>query len=398
MYRSVTSCRACESARLTPVFNLGIQPLANDFCSADEEHAGYAPLKVLFCEACTLAQLSVVVDPLLLYRQYNYITSNSDSMARHFCTLANDIEHQQKATGSVLEIGSNDGRFLAYLKERGFGPVLGLDPADNLSGLARARGVETLSYLLTRASAEQAAGILGKVDNIIARHVFCHVDDWHEFLSSCEAIAHEDTLICLEVPYVYDLLKKAEFDTIYHEHTSYLSIEAMVAALKSTNLTLEDIRRYPVHGGAILLMIRKGRRWPGAPPDEVQIKAEDWRMFANKSQTKIAQLKSFVESLVQNGKTVAGYGASAKSTVWISACGFTERQIGFIADNTPQKIGKFSPGTMIPIVDEKDLLQLMPDYCVMFAWNFRDDVIEKNQEYLKAGGRFIVPSPELEVI
>ncbi len=396
MYRSVTRCRACESGRLTQVFDLGIQPLANDFCTLDEEHAGYAPLKVLFCENCTLGQLSVVVDPSLLYRHYNYITSDSLSMRDHFKQLVDDIV-DENGMGSVLEIGSNDGRLLEYFKERGFGPLLGIDPAANLCPLAAARGIQTVTAVMSRANAENAQRILTKIDIIIARHVFCHVDDWHDFLSACESIAHKDTLICLEIPYVHDLLSKAEFDTIYHEHTSYLSIEAIRAALKATGLTLERVIKYPVHGGAILLMIRKGKRLC-VPPDEVRITKEDWRAFAIKSYSKIDQLVSLVRGLAAEGKTVAGYGASAKSTVWINACHFTEKEISFITDNTPQKIGKFSPGTAIPIVDEKDLMLLAPDYCVLFAWNFKQDVLAKNQQYLKAGGRFIVPSPELEVI
>lgn len=397
MYRVVQRCRACNYSYLQQVFDLGIQPLANDFCLADDDHAGYAPLKVLFCQKCTLAQLSVVVDPNLLYRHYNYVTSNSRTMREHFKTLLRDICANNEK-GSVLEIGSNDGAFLAFMSKSGFGPVLGIDPAANLADLAAAAGVETMPNAFSRASAEDALRVLGRVDTIIARHVFCHVDDWRDFLVAVEAISHTGTLICIETPYVVDLLRKAEFDTLYHEHTSYLSINALAAALYGTGLFLDRVIHYPIHGGAILLMLRKGTVRHNAAWLEESITIGDWKAFTGAASRKIGKLKAFIDLLAEKGKTVAGYGASAKSTVWVNACEFTEKQIRFITDNTPQKIGKLSPGSNIPVVDEKELLELKPDYCIMFAWNYRDEIIEKNQAYLKQGGKFIVPSPELEVI
>ena len=146
-----------------------------------------------------------------------------------------------------------------------------------------------------------------------------------------------------------------------------------------------------------MLMIRQGLADNG-PGDEVPVTINDWKQFATASREKIQQLRAVVEDLRSQGKTVAGYGASAKSTVWINACPLTEKHLSCIFDNTPQKVGKYSPGSNIPIAHEADLLQLMPDYCILFAWNFREDCIAKNQEYLQAGGHFIIPSPDLEIV
>lgn len=406
MYIPHTYCRACDYARpaapgtksgpgekLIEVFDLGLQPLANDFQKEGGEISGHAPLKVLYCPRCSLAQLSVVVRPEIMYRNYSYITSTSKMMQDHFQQLIGDIASHTSGRG-VLEIGSNDGQLLALLQDKGYS-VLGVDPANNLANAARARGVPVQVGFF----GEDLARVLPQSDIVIARHVFCHVDDWHDFVKGLEAVSHKDSLICIEVPYVGDLLERCEFDTIYHEHLSYLSLKSVVELLRNSNLRLNKVIRYQIHGGAILLMLRH-RDFEPLPYDAFSenLTEEDWRAFAVEARNQIDRLSNTVKSLVAQGKRVAGLGASAKSTVWINACGFTKKEIAFVADNTPQKQYTFSPGTNIPVIDEGAIIRELPDYVVMWAWNYREEILEKFSLARSKGVKFIVPVSKIEVV
>jgi hypothetical protein len=401
------SCAAGPSSAptsLIPVFDLGVQPLANDFVGPTEDHAGYAPLKVLFCPRCSLAQLSVVVEPQLLYRHYAYVTSPSQMMREHFDALASTLLEEQNRSGPIVEIGSNDGLLLQHFSGRGFGNVCGIEPADNLASIATARGVLTINEFFCQKSATMARTAVGEPDFILARHIFCHVDDWRAFFVAMDALAGKDTVIAIEVPYALDQLQAVSWDQCYHEHLSYLSLKAVKALLADTPFHLHRIVRYPIHGGAILMLIRRNDCLMQPHPSVVRmlekenITADTWRQFGITASNRIGELSAMVRNLVSEGKTVVGYGASAKSTVWISACGFTRRQIRWICDATPQKQYKTSPGTDIPIVDEGALTRELPDYAILFAWNYASEVVHKEKIFWEKGGRWIVPVPQPRVI
>lgn len=405
MYKLHTHCRACGYAKpgaqgikadplekLVEVLDLGVQPLANDFRKEGESHAGYAPLKVLYCPRCSLAQLSVVVDPLILYSHYSYVTSPSQMMREHFKNLITDIAKETKGM-RVLEIGSNDGRMLKMMKEGGGYEVCGVDPATNLAVIAESQGVPTRVGFF----GSDLAMNLGQYDIVIARHVFCHVDDWRDFVRGLELVSHLETLVCIEVPYAGDTIANCEFDTIYHEHLSYLTLNAVRALLEDTDLRLYKTIRYNIHGGAILLMLRhKDKCVITVPVDDIT--SQHWQTFAKNAYDQIGNLRSAITNLRLEKKRVAALGASAKSTVWISACGFNLQDISFIADNTPQKQWTFSPGTDIPVVDEGAILRDLPDYLIIFCWNYLAECLEKFAAVRAKGVKFIVPVPMVKVI
>ncbi len=423
MYKNHTHCRACglgkpsiptlkvstaagpdvAAQQLVPVMDLGLQPLANDFADMLDEHAGFAPLKVMLCPRCNLSQLSIVVNPKDLYRHYSYVTSKSETMNLHFHNLMGDIM-DESGFGSVVEIGSNDGTLLRKMRMDGFGPVMGIDPAENLCAISTANGVDNICSMFGFDSAQKALDHMGQPHIIIARHVFCHIDDWRNAIKCMEMLADKETAIFIEVPYVMDMLKDGSFDTIYHEHLSYLNVRSMEYALKESKLHLHAIKRYPIHGGAIVMTLRRND-WADSPDESVawflseeRSGVEEWRKFSQESEVRIMQLGGLVRNLVSEGKTIVGYGASAKSTVWINACGFTRKEIKYICDNTPQKQYKVSPGTNIPICDDGALTRDLPTHALCWAWNFRDEIIEKEQIFRKHGGKWIFPTPNVEVI
>lgn len=406
MYTEHNHCRACGYARpgtpgtkccegvyLETVLDLGIQPLANDFCRQGEERSGYAPLKLLVCPSCGLGQLSVVVRPEILYRRYSYVTSTSKMMQDHFSSLLALIQDETEGR-DVLEIGSNDGRFLSVLKNEGYN-VLGVDPAANLAKVAEQNGIHTQQGFF----GEDLSRILPPSDIVIARHVFCHVPDWHDFIRGLESITHRDSVIFIEVPYARDLIQKFEFDTIYHEHLSYLTLRSVEALLRSSRLQLQKVIEFPIHGGAVVLVIRR-RDCDRAEEFKIEesISMSDWRDMGNFARQQIGRLRQSVVELRNSGKRIAGLGASAKSTVWVNACGFSREEILFIADCTPQKQWTTSPGSDIPITDEGAILRELPDYVIMWAWNYREEILAKFSRARELGVKFIVPIPSIEII
>jgi len=417
MYKPVTICRACgfgtpttppgiksetPPEKLIEVFDLGIQPLANDFTKPGEEQKGYAPLKVLFCPVCTLAQLSVVVKPEILYSNYPYITSRSQTMVDHFHQLWGAIMSECKPE-SVVEIGSNDGLFLQFCRTSGASAVTGIDPAENLKPDTNS-GITTITSLFDEQSAAIARGAMPPVDVVVARHVFAHVDDWKAFVRNLDLLAQKETLVVIECPYVLDLLEGVELDTIYHEHLSYLSLKAVQALLRHTPFHLHKVQKFSIHGGAIVLMLRRNdsAAYPDASVEEFldreSISARSWLEFGRQAEAKMESLRLLVMQKVLNGSKVCGFGASAKSTVWVNACGFTNKDISFIADSTRQKWGCTSPGSDICIVDEGALSRERPDYAVLFAWNFLESVKQTQARYLERGGKFIVPLREIQMV
>lgn len=403
MYTLHTVCRACGSKSLTPVVNLGLQPLANDFRREDEEHAGYAPLSVLFCYRCTLAQLSVVVRPDILYSQYPYVTSKSHMMQDHFDALTRDILTEIKP-GSVVEIGSNDGFYLEFLRRCGFGNVVGIDPAANLAQRAQDTGILTINDFFGPDSAKSAREAAGSVDLIVARHVFCHVDDWKGFVKSLDLLASKDTLICIEVPRTRNQIASVSFDQIYHEHLSYLTLTALGWLLSESPFHIHRVCEYDIHGGALLIMIRRND-YRAIPHPSVEkfffsdsITLEMWKEFASEAEFQILELGNLVHRLVEQGKSVCGLGASAKGTVWINACRFTHREIGEVFDCTMEKARRFIPGTQIPVTPEAGDCLDGYDYAVLFAWNFAQEVMANHRNWMEVGGQFILPVPKPQVI
>jgi novobiocin biosynthesis protein NovU/D-mycarose 3-C-methyltransferase len=411
MIRERTECRTCGSKNLRLILDLGHTALANDFLDP-EEVADYKislPLRVVLCQDCSLVQLADTVDPKVLYSRYAYITSTSRTMDAHL----NDQSAHLLSVGhlgarpKVLEIASNTGVFLNKFKERGC-EVLGVEPAKNICEVALKSGIPTRSEFFNSANAEKIKAEWGTADLILGRHVFAHIDDLGDLLDGLEAVSHPETLIAFEVPYLVDFFEHTEYDTIYHEHLSYISVRALEALVKNSPFALSRIDHYQIHGGSILFQLR--HRSSKVVIDESVAKALEeerrlklaepvtWRKFTERVDHVRTELPALVRNLKSQGKRLIGYGASAKGNTLLNTCGLSAKELDYIIDNTPFKQNKVAPGSWVPVRPPETLLREQPDFALLLAWNFAPEIVGRETEYQKRGGRFIVPIPEPKIV
>jgi SAM-dependent methyltransferase len=411
MIRERTQCRTCGSKNLRLILDLGSTALANDFLDPAEvaNYKTSLPLRLVLCQDCSLVQLADTVDPKVLYSRYAYITSTSRTMDAHLNDQSAHLLSVARfgARPKVLEIASNTGVFLKKFKERGC-DVLGVEPAENICEVAVKSGIPTRSEFFNAANAKKIKSEWGAADLILGRHVFAHIDDLRDLLVGLEAVSHPQTLIAFEVPYLVDFFERTEYDTIYHEHLSYIPVRALEALVKDSPFALSRIDHYPIHGGSILFHLRQ--RSSKTAVHESVAKALEverrmklgepgaWRRFTEKVEHVRTELPALIRRLKSQGKRVIGYGASAKGNTLLNTCGLGTKELDYIIDNTPFKQNKVAPGSWLPIRSPEILLQEQPDFALLLAWNFAPEIVERETEYQKRGGRFIVPIPEPKIV
>ncbi len=411
MIQERTHCRTCGSKNLKFILDLGKTALANDFLKP-EEVEGYKvslPLRVVLCLDCSLVQLADTVDPKILYSHYAYVTSTSKTMDAHLNSLMTHLLTVGRlgAGSKVLEIASNTGVFLKKFKEQGC-EVLGIEPAGNIADVALATAIPTRKEFFNSETAKKLKAEWGLADLIMGRHVFAHIDDLKDLVAGLETISHPETLVAFEVPYAVDFFEHTEYDTIYHEHLSYISATAVEALVKDTAFTLARIEHYPIHGGSILFHLRH-RSSKAKPHTSVAAALQNekdmmlaapatWGQFAERVNYIRTELPAMLRKFKAQGKRIIGYGASAKGNTLLNTCGLTTNELDYIIDNTPFKQGKVAPGSCIPVRPPESLLSDQPDYALLLAWNFAPEIIKRETEFQKRGGRFIVPIPEPKII
>jgi hypothetical protein len=411
MIKERTHCRTCDSPNLKLILDLGKTALVNDFLKP-EDVANYKislPLRVVLCRDCSLVQLADTVDPKILYSHYAYVTSTSKTMDTHLNKMMTHLLGTARlGSGSkVLEIASNTGVFLKKFKEQGC-EVLGVEPAENIADVALATAIPTRKEFFNSATAKKLNSEWGQADLILGRHVFAHIDDLRDLVAGLDAISHDETLIAFEVPYLVDFFEHTEYDTIYHEHLSYVSVRAVEALVKNSPFMLSRVDHYPIHGGSILFHLR--RRSSKVKPHasvaqaiekENQMRLAEpatWENFAQRVNLIRAELPALLRKLKSQGKRIIGYGASAKGNTLLNTCGIGTDELDYIIDNTPFKQNKIAPGSWLPIRPPETLLRDQPDYALLLAWNFASEIIKRESEFQKRGGKFIVPIPLPRII
>ena len=402
-------CRACGGDRVPVILSLGRTPLANSILAPDVPVGPEAtyPLELVFCESCTLVQITETVPPELMFSDYAYFSSFSDTMLAHARTLVDRvIEERDLGPGSLAaEIASNDGYLLQYYL-RGDVPVLGIEPAANVAKVAEAKGIRTVVDFFGEALATRLRGEGVRADVIHANNVLAHVPDLPGFCRGIAALLGDDGQAIVEVPYVKDLIDHREFDTIYHEHLSYFSVTALDRLFAAHGLAVVDVERLAIHGGSLRVTVAREGTSPSRVV-EALLEEEEGRgltklpfytRFGRAVEDLRAQLTGLLAELRSHGHRIAAYGAAAKGSTLLNYCGVDCRTIEFVADRNPHKQGKLMPGVGIPIVPPQFLMATRPDYVLLLTWNFADEILAQQADFRAAGGRFIIPIPDVRVV
>jgi len=403
----VKRCRSCGSSDLAPVLDLGTQPLANAYREpGDVSEEALYPLALCRCRGCSLVQLTGTIPPKKMFDTYTYFSSYSSTMVDSMRVLAKRLTAQRKLTADdlVVEIASNDGYLLKHYVELGV-PVLGVEPAQNVAAVARQSGVPTLAEYFTQRLGSELAGSGRAASVIHANNVMAHVPEINDFVAGISAALRPDGVAIVETPYLVRFVEDREFDTTYHEHVFYYSLTAVSSLIERHGLTIADVEQIPLHGGSLRLFIQHAGH-PCSERVKMLLESESERgvttdeYYADFAK-RVDELKTEVTDLIRRlraeGATVAAYGAAAKGTVLLNHFGLDHHTIDFVVDRSVHKQGLVMPGVHIPILAAEELERRRPDYTLLLAWNFADEILEQQEGYRAAGGTFIVPVPTISL-
>ncbi len=408
---AVSNCRICGSEDLLRYLDLGMMPLANNLApsAAKAQQMQRFPMQVQYCQNCSLSQLTVVIDPREMFSHYTYRSSINKGYVKHCRQMAKSVGSSLNlgADDLVVDIAGNDGALLAEFKDELGVSVVNVDPAENIAAIAESIGIKTITDFWSADVANEILRSHGQPRLITATNVFAHVDDVRGFVAAAKLCLHEKGALMLEFPYGVDFIEHREFDTIYFEHLSYVLIEPVRRLAASLGMSVFDVQKQDIHGGTVRVFIGHEGAHEVLSSVNTFVTAEKdggyhdsaiYRQWNSEIDALISDLSEKLGALKSDGAKIAAFAASAKGNTLLNACRIDSATIDYIVDDTPEKIGKFSPGNGIPIVDRSVMSANPPDYLVILAWNFAREIIESTADFAASGGKYIIPIPAFKII
>jgi len=407
----VEKCHMCKKTSLTRVLDLGFHPHSDHFPTPEQlnEHEERYPLRLISCGDCGLLQIDYLVNPKILY-QTDYLyqsAATTQTGSAHFKDMAHDIctAHGIPKDALAVDIGSNVGALLHFFKGEGL-RVLGVDPAD-VAKKAIENGIETIIDFFDSRIAEQILKEYGKAHVITGTNVFAHLHEINDAVVGMKILLADDGVIAVEAPYAFDIIEHLEYDTIYHQHVGYLSVKPMESYFQRFGFELFDLKKSDYFGGSMRYYV--GHKGKHTVSDDVvrYIKEEESYglysleklfEFANRVLQQKMDLLELLTGLKRQGKRIVGISAPAKGNTLLNYCHIDNTLLDFTTEKNPLKVGRFTPGTHIPIYDDERLIAEKPDYALILAWNFAPEIMNNLSEFKKQGGKFIVPIPRPKII
>lgn len=411
MTTDTQGCRFCGVPLTRTFIDLGMSPLCQSVLEPAQlnEAETFFPLHVFVCESCRLVQLQQYVVPDQIFSEYAYFSSFSDSMLAHAQTYVNAIlaRHTLDQSSKVVEVASNDGYLLQYFVKRGI-PVLGVEPAANVARAALDKGVPTCVRFFGVETAKALLADGTGADLLVANNVLPHVPDLHDFVGGIKILLQPEGIGTIEFQHLMRMVEGNQFDTIYQEHYSYLSLAVVRRLLERHGLRLFDVEEISTHGGSLrIYLCHKDARHPLSENVARILEEEAQRGVENLSyyegyeervkETK-RQLLSFLIDAKRNGKTVAGYGAAGKTNTLLNFCGIRSDFIDYFVDRNPYKQGRFLPGSHIPVHSPEKIGETKPDYLFVGPWNLLPEIMNQTSYIREWGGKWVVPIPEVRVV
>lgn len=405
----MTPCLVCAQS-IEPFISFGRMPIANGFLTAAQfPEEPFFELKTGFCDRCKMVQLTELVDQKRLFHEnYAFFSSTSKRMAEHFKLFANNTieNHLKKSDPLVVEIGSNDGIMLQYFAEAGI-RHLGIEPSANVAQVAQGKGINTICSFFDEKLALDIVAANGQADVFLGANVMCHIPYLHSVAEGIKILLKPDGLLIFEDPYLGDIVEKTSYDQIYDEHAFYFSVTSVNYLFGQHDLEVVDVQSQNVHGGSMRYTLAHKGSFKINEAVGIQIdkeinlglyESETYDVLKKKIEKSRDDLMQLLKSLRKENKRVAGYAATSKSTTVINYCGITPDLVQYISDTTPIKQGKYSPGMHIPIRPYADFKNDYPEYALLFGWNHAEEIMEKEQDFIGSGGRWIMYIPQVKVL
>jgi hypothetical protein len=413
MTTTTCNCRHCGTPLVTMFADLGATPVSNDYLTESQLNAGepYYPLRALVCDACFLVQLQDVRRADDLFREdYAYFSSISSSWLAHAKNYATSMTERFSLDSEslVVELASNDGYLLQYFSDMSI-PVLGVEPCKSVAEAAiQEKGIRTEIEFFGRATAVLLREKYGAADLMAANNVLAHVPDINDFVGGVQEILAEQGVMTFEFPHLMNLIEFNQFDTIYHEHFSYLSLLSVKSVVQKAGLRVFDVEKLPTHGGSLRVFVcHEAAKWrPTEGLSELE-KLEDaagladietYKTYAEKVRETKRSLLTLLIELKRQGKVIVGYGAPAKGNTLLNYCGIGADMLEFTVDRAPSKQGMYLPGTRLPILKPEAIAEVRPDYVLILPWNLKSEIMTDMAHIREWGGQFIVPIPSAKIV